>query len=152
MATHQAHTKAASLPPALLARFEELKAVLRAQRPGDDTAILDKAFEFAAERHGPQIRKSGEPYLAHPLEVAHILASLQLDMTSIVVALLHDTIEDTTTTIEEIRQQFGPEVSRCVDGVTKLGRLAFSSSEDRQAETFRKMLLAMVEDTRVILV
>ena len=152
MATHHAHTGAASLPPGLLARFDELTAVFRAQRPGEDTTILDKAFDFAAERHGPQIRKSGEPYLAHPLEVAHILASLQLDTVSLVVALLHDTIEDTPTKIDEIRQHFGPEVARCVDGVTKLGRLAFSTAEDRQAETFRKMLLAMVEDTRVILV
>lgn len=152
MSTQHIHNESLSLPPALLVRFEELKAVLRQQRPDEDASLLDTAFRFAAERHGAQTRKSGEPYLAHPLEVAHILASLQLDTTSLVVALLHDTIEDTSTTVDEIRQIFGPEVARCVDGVTKLGRVAYSTAEDRQAETFRKMLLAMVEDTRVILV
>jgi guanosine-3',5'-bis(diphosphate) 3'-pyrophosphohydrolase len=152
MSTQHIQGESRAIPPTLLARFDELKAVRQAQRPGESVLVLEDAFRFAAERHGGQTRQSGEPYLAHPLEVAHILASLQLDTTSLVVALLHDTIEDTRTTVEEVRQHFGPEVARCVDGVTKLSRVAYSTSEDRQAETFRKMLLAMVEDTRVILV
>jgi guanosine-3',5'-bis(diphosphate) 3'-pyrophosphohydrolase len=152
MSTQQIHSETSPIPPGLLARFDELKAVLQEQRLGEDFSGLEDAFLFAAERHGTQTRQSGELYLAHPLEVAHILASLQLDTVSLVVGLLHDTLEDTSTTVEEIQQRFGPEVARCVDGVTKLSRVAYSTSEDRQAETFRKMLLAMVQDTRVILV
>lgn len=152
MLAHNIDGQVGEIPSDLLARFEELKNILQAQRPGESTAVLEEAFRFAAERHGSQTRQSGESYLAHPLEVAHILAALQLDTTSLVVALLHDTVEDTSTTVEEIRERFGQDVARCVDGVTKLSRVAYSTSEDRQAETFRKMLLAMVEDTRVILV
>lgn len=152
MLAHHIDGSMGDIPPALQQRFEELKTTITRQRPGESTDLLEEAFRFAAERHGPQARQSGEPYVAHPLEVAHILAALQLDITSLVVALLHDTVEDTPTTVEEIGERFGQDVARCVDGVTKLSRVAYSTSEDRQAETFRKMLLAMVEDTRVILV
>ena len=140
------------LEHALTARFDELLEKVRQARPEEDLGLLERAFAFAAERHGGQIRKSGEPYLAHPLEVAHILAGFRLDAASLAVALLHDTIEDTPATVDELRVRFGAEIARCVDGVTKLGRIAYSTAEDRQAENFRKMLLAMVEDIRVILV
>jgi GTP pyrophosphokinase len=115
-------------------------------------ALIRAAYDFAAGHHNLQKRKSGEPYLAHPVEVAHLLADQRLDRVAIVTGLLHDVVEDTRVSIEEIRDRFGPEVARCVDGVTKLGRLGYRSAEDRQAENFRKMLLAMVEDIRVILV
>ncbi len=140
------------LEHALTARFAELLEKVRQARPDEDVGLLERAFAFAAERHGDQVRKSGEPYLAHPLEVAHILAGFRLDAASLAVALLHDTIEDTTATADELRVRFGADIARCVDGVTKLGRLEYSTAEDRQAENFRKMLLAMVEDIRVILV
>ncbi len=140
------------LDHALTARFDELLEKVRRSRPDDDIGLIRRAFAFAAQRHGGQVRKSGEPYLAHPLEVAHILADFRLDPASLAVALLHDTIEDTSATADELKLQFGPDVARCVDGVTKLGRIEYSTAEDRQAENFRKMLLAMVEDIRVILV
>jgi GTP diphosphokinase / guanosine-3',5'-bis(diphosphate) 3'-diphosphatase len=102
--------------------------------------------------HKGQVRHSGEPYLVHPLEVADILADMRLDVVAIAAGLLHDVVEDTLTTIDRIRELFGPEVAHVVEGVTKLGAIPFSSSEERQAENFRKMLLAMVDDIRVILV
>src|SRR5207245_9281544 len=99
-----------------------------------------------------QTRDSGEPYMNHPLLVSHTLADMKMDLISIETGLLHDVVEDTGATVEEIRKNFGDEVARCVDGVTKLGKLDFFSAEDRQAESFRKMLLAMVGDIRVIIV
>ena len=134
------------------ARFDELQGKLLADRPSADLARLRRAFAFAAERHAGQRRKSGEPYLSHLLEVAHILADMRLDEPTLVGGLLHDTVEDTTATLREIGDLFGPEIARSVDGVTKIGRLRFQSTETRQAETFRKMLLAMVQDIRVILI
>ena len=133
-------------------RFECLERKLLANRPGAETAALRSAFEYAAARHAGQRRKTGEPYLTHPLEVAHILADMRLDEATLVGALLHDTVEDTSATVNEIRRRFGPDVARCVDGVTKIGRLDYQSKETRQAETFRKMVLAMARDVRVILV
>jgi len=152
MSTQPLPPSSPSSAPALLRRLEELKAKIPPQRAGEAGALIDDAFAFAAERHGGQVRKSGEPYLAHPLEVAHLLADMNLDTVCLATGLLHDTVEDTDATIAEIRSRFGQDVGRCVDGVTKLGRLAFTSAEDRQSETYRKMLLAMVEDIRVILV
>ncbi|MGH9722421.1 MAG: RelA/SpoT family protein, partial [Bryobacteraceae bacterium] len=135
-------------PDALYAQLEEK---VREFRP-NDLAVLEKAYRFAAEHHEKQTRESGEPYLSHPLAVAHILADQRMDLVCIETGLLHDVVEDTGATVEEIRKDFGEEVARCVDGVTKLSKLDFFSSEDRQAESFRKMLLAMVNDIRVIIV
>src|SRR6267378_20505 len=132
--------------------FTELEAKVREYRPKDDIAPLEKAFQFASAHHHRQKRDSGEPYMNHPLLVSHSLADMRMDLVSIETGLLHDVVEDTEVTIEDIRKNFGEEVARCVDGVTKLGKLDFYSAEDRQAESFRKMLLAMVEDIRVIIV
>jgi GTP diphosphokinase / guanosine-3',5'-bis(diphosphate) 3'-diphosphatase len=132
--------------------FAELEAKVREFRPKDDLAPLEKAYQFAREHHSRQKRDSGEPYMNHPLLVSHTLADMKMDLVCIETGLLHDVVEDTGASIEEIRKNFGEEVARCVDGVTKLGKLDFFSAEDRQAESFRKMLLAMVEDIRVIIV
>ena len=132
--------------------FAELVAKAREARPRDDVASLEKAFRFASQHHKLQTRASGEPYMIHPLMVAHILADMRMDVVSLETGLLHDVVEDTSVTVEEVRKTFGEEVARCVDGVTKLSKLDFFSAEDRQAESFRKMLLAMVNDLRVIIV
>ena len=132
--------------------FRELVARLHELRPNEDLAPLEKAFRFAAERHQGQQRASGEPYMIHPLLVTLQLAEMQMDMTCLETGLLHDVVEDTSATLEEIRRNFGDEVARCVDGVTKLSKLNLASREERQAESVRKMLLAMVNDIRVILV
>jgi GTP pyrophosphokinase len=115
-------------------------------------APLEKAFRFALKYHQGQSRDSGEPYMMHPLMVTHILADMRMDVVAMETGLLHDVVEDTSVTVDQVRKEFGEEVARCVDGVTKLTKLDFYSAEDRQAESFRKMLLAMVEDIRVILV
>ncbi|MFN7921984.1 MAG: bifunctional (p)ppGpp synthetase/guanosine-3',5'-bis(diphosphate) 3'-pyrophosphohydrolase [Bryobacteraceae bacterium] len=132
--------------------YQQLEAKVRQQRPNEDLAPLRLAYEFAAERHAPQKRDSGEPYVTHPLEVAHILADMNMDIVALQTALLHDVVEDTRTKPEEIRKLFGNEVAHCVDGVTKLDKVHLYSREERQAESVRKMLLAMVSDIRVILV
>ncbi len=121
-------------------------------RPRDDLAPLEKAFRFASENHKLQTRDSGDPYMVHPLMVAHLLADMRMDLVSLETGLLHDVVEDTSVTIEDVRKNFGEDVARCVDGVTKLSKLDFFSAEERQAESFRKMLLAMVNDIRVIIV
>lgn len=120
--------------------------------PDADLSIIDRAYIFSAQVHDGQVRLSGEPYLSHPLEVAGILADLRLDPISIAAALLHDVIEDTHATAEELKALFGPEVMHIVEGVTKLSTIPFSSSQARQAENLRKMLLAMADDLRVILI
>ena len=132
--------------------YRELELKIREYRPKDDLAGLEKAFHFARKYHEGQKRDSGEPYMIHPLMVAHILADMRMDVVAMQTGLLHDVVEDTSVTVEQVRKEFGEEVARCVDGVTKLSKLDFFSAEDRQAESFRKMLLAMVEDIRVILV
>ncbi|MDQ6663619.1 MAG: bifunctional (p)ppGpp synthetase/guanosine-3',5'-bis(diphosphate) 3'-pyrophosphohydrolase [Acidobacteriota bacterium] len=132
--------------------FEDLKAKVHELRPNDDLAPLDKAYQFASKYHQSQLRDSGEPYMTHPLMVSHILAGMRMDVVSLETGLLHDVVEDTSVTAEEVRKSFGEEVARCVDGVTKLSKLDFFSAEERQAESFRKMLLAMVDDIRVIIV
>ncbi len=133
-------------------RFEELVANVRRLRPNDDISVLEKAYRLATEAHAKQFRASGEPYISHPLEVAHILADMQTDMTCLVTGLLHDAVEDTGMTLDVIRKEFGADVARCVDGVTKLSKLKLYSREERQAESVRKMLLAMVTDIRVVIV
>jgi GTP pyrophosphokinase len=132
--------------------YQELETKIREYRPKDDLAALEKAFRFASKYHEGQLRSSGEPYMAHPVMVAHILADMRMDVVAMETGLLHDVVEDTSVTVEQVRKEFGPEVARCVDGVTKLSKLDIFSAEDRQAESVRKMLLAMVEDIRVILV
>ncbi len=132
--------------------FAELIVKAREARPRDDFSPLEKAFRFASEHHKLQIRDSGEPYMVHPLVVSHILADMRMDQVSMVTGLLHDVVEDTSVTVEDVRKNFGEDVARCVDGVTKLSKLDFFSAEERQAESFRKMLLAMVNDIRVIIV
>jgi GTP diphosphokinase / guanosine-3',5'-bis(diphosphate) 3'-diphosphatase len=133
-------------------RFEDLLDKVRAYSPAADVELLRKAYVFSAFEHRGQVRHSGEPYLIHPLAVADFLADMRLDAVAIAAGLLHDVVEDTLTTIERIREVFGPEVAHVVEGVTKISAIRFSSSEERQAENFRKMLLAMVDDVRVILV
>jgi GTP diphosphokinase / guanosine-3',5'-bis(diphosphate) 3'-diphosphatase len=133
-------------------RFEDLVEKVRASNPDADTELLRRAYVFSAFEHKGQLRHSGEPYLVHPLEVADQLADMRLDVVAIAAGLLHDIVEDTQTPIERIRELFGPDVAHVVEGVTKLGAIPFSSSEERQAENFRKMLLAMVDDIRVVLV
>ncbi len=132
--------------------YRELEAKIREYRPKDDLAPLQRAYQFARERHEGQVRDSGEPYMVHPILVARILAEMRMDVVGMETGLLHDLVEDTSVTIDEVRERFGEDVARCVDGVTKLSKLDFFSAEDRQAESFRKMLLAMVEDIRVIMV
>src|SRR5437762_2561285 len=117
-----------------------------------DVELLRRAYLFSEAEHKGQVRLSGEPYLVHPVEVANILAEMKLDAVAVAAGLLHDVVEDTLTTIDRIREHFGPEVAHVVEGVTKIGAIPFSSSEERQAESVRKMLLAMVDDIRVILV
>ena len=120
--------------------------------PEVDLDLIDRAYIFSAKVHDGQVRLSGEPYLSHPLEVAGILADMKLDVVSVAAGLLHDVIEDTHATEEEIRAIFGPEVLHIVSGVTKLSRLPFSSAQAREAESIRKMLLAMADDIRVVLI
>ena len=152
MAADPATTPTHSISRPILLRFKDLERKLQTQRPAEDLSLLQESFDFAAAKHGQQERKSGEPYLIHPVEVAHLLADMRLDAVCVSTGLLHDVVEDTGVEIAEIERRFGPEVARCVQGVTKLSRLKFYSAETRQAEGFRKMMLAMVEDIRVILV
>ena len=133
-------------------RFLELEKSFSVNRPKEDVTKLRTAFEFARDQHAGQARKSGESFILHPLAVATILADMHMDLVCVETALLHDVVEDTGITIEEIRKRFGDEVATCVDGVTKLGKIQLYSREERQAESVRKMLLAMVGDIRVILV
>ena len=133
-------------------RFEALLEKVRDYSPDADLELLRRAYVFSALEHKGQVRHSGEPYLVHPLEVADLLADMKLDVVAVSAGLLHDVVEDTLTTPERIKELFGPEVAHVVEGVTKISAIPFSSSEERQAESFRKMLLAMVDDIRVILV
>src|ERR687897_960776 len=133
-------------------RFEDLVEKVRTSNPAADTELLRRAYVFSAFEHKGQGRHSGEPSLLHPPEVADQPPAMRLDVVAIAAGLLHDIVEDTQTPIERIKELFGPDVAHVVEGVTKLGAIPFSSSEERQAENFRKMLLAMVDEIRVILV
>ncbi len=133
-------------------RFETLLEKVRSYSPEADLELLRRAYVFSALEHKGQVRHSGEPYLVHPLEVADFLAEMKLDVVAVAAGLLHDVVEDTLTTPERIEELFGKEIAHVVEGVTKIGAIPFQSSEERQAENFRKMLLAMVDDIRVILV
>src|ERR671915_560858 len=133
-------------------RFETLLEKVRSYSPEADLELLRRAYVFSALEHKGQVRHSGEPYLVHPLEVADFLADMKLDVVAVAAGLLHDVVEDTLTTPERISELFGAEIAHVVEGVTKISLVPFSSSEERQVENFRKMLLAMVDDIRVILV
>lgn len=117
-----------------------------------DSKLIKKAYEYAKAHHGDQLRKSGEPYIIHPVQVAYILSTLGLDDSTICAALLHDTVEDTDITKQDLAQVFGQEIAELVDGVTKLNKLQYASMEEQQVENYRKMFLAMGKDIRVILI
>src|SRR5438270_376693 len=130
----------------------ELVELVKSYDPNADEGLLNRAYVYSMKAHGSQLRASGDPYFSHPIQVAGLLAQMKLDSASIVTGLLHDTIEDTVATLEDIERQFGPEVGRLVDGVTKLSRIELQSDQTKQAENFRKLVLAMSEDIRVLLV
>jgi GTP diphosphokinase / guanosine-3',5'-bis(diphosphate) 3'-diphosphatase len=133
-------------------RFEALLRRVQANRPSEDVSLIRKAWEFCVQHHDGQMRASGEPYIIHPLEVAEVLAEMKMDATAIAAGLLHDSVEDTPATNEEIAAGFGEQVAHIVEGVTKIDKIQFANREDRQAENVRKMLLAMVSDVRVVLI
>ena len=133
-------------------RFEALLRQVHANRPSEDISLIRKAWEFCVRHHDGQMRASGEPYIIHPLEVAEVLAEMKMDATAIAAGLLHDSVEDTPATNEEIQAEFGDQVAHIVEGVTKIDKIQFANREDRQAESVRKMLLAMVSDVRVVLI
>lgn len=133
-------------------RQYELVERVKAYDPNADEALLNRAYVYTVQKHGTQKRASGDPYFSHPVEVAGLMTDLKLDQETIVTALLHDTVEDTLATIDDIRENFGPEVARLVDGVTKLSKIEAMPEDERAAENLRKFLLAMSEDIRVLLV
>jgi GTP diphosphokinase / guanosine-3',5'-bis(diphosphate) 3'-diphosphatase len=133
-------------------RFESLLRQVQVNRPTEDVALIRKAWDFCVQHHKGQMRASGEPYVIHPLEVAEVLAEMKLDATAIAAGLLHDAVEDTPATSEQVEADFGDQVAHIVEGVTKIDKIQFANREDRQAENVRKMLLAMVTDVRVVLI
>ena len=133
-------------------RQYELVELVKSYDPDADEDALNRAYVFAMKKHGAQLRESGDPYYSHPIEVAGILTKFKLDSASIIAALLHDTVEDTDTTVEEVRQLFGDQVASLVDGLTKLAMIELKSTNSKQAENFRKLLLAMSDDVRVLLI
>lgn len=135
-----------------MVEFEEVFQKVSAYRPAGGTDVLRKAYDFSARQHGTQTRISGEPFVSHPLAVVEILAEMKVDAACLAAGMLHDVLEDTPVTPEQLKREFGPEVTRIVEGVTKIGRIEFSSPEDKQAENLRKMVLAMVDDLRVVFV
>lgn len=135
-----------------LKTVDELIKKIASYHPTADLKFVEKAYDFSERAHEGQIRRSGEPYISHPLSVAGILADLRLDIESVVTGLLHDTVEDTTVTVEQIKKEFGETVSMLVDGVTKISKMQFKTSTEAQGENIRKMIVAMGKDVRVILV
>src|SRR6266536_2890627 len=133
-------------------KFRELLREMKENRPNDDLELVRKAYEFSQKHHSGQQRASGEPYLVHPLEVALVLAEMKMDAVAVAAGLLHDSVEDTSVTIVDIRKEFGEQVAHIVEGVTKISQIDFSSREEQQAENLRKMMLAMVDDIRVDLI
>src|SRR5688572_15512486 len=133
-------------------RLEDILAKVEKHHPGDNLDLIRRAYIFSAKEHKGQLRASGEPYLTHPLEVANILAEMKMDAVTVSVGLLHDVVEDTLVSLEDVERTFGPDVAHIVNGVTKISQIHFTSKEEKQAENFRKMLLAMTDDIRVIMV
>jgi GTP diphosphokinase / guanosine-3',5'-bis(diphosphate) 3'-diphosphatase len=140
------------MPNQTVMDIEQLLDRVKSYNAEADLGVVRKAYEFSAKVHEGQRRRSGEPYLQHPIAVAGVLTSLKTDVTAIVAALLHDTLEDTMATPEELESEFGKDVVHLVDGVTKIGKITFKSHEEKQAENFRKMLLSMADDIRVVLI
>src|SRR5688572_7333689 len=136
----------------MMVRLTDILEKVKSYHPTADTDLINKAYVYSARMHEGQLRKSGDPYFIHPVSVANIIADMRLDAASVCAALLHDVVEDTGATERDIAQLFGDEVAFLVDGVTKLGRINFTCKEDQQAESFRKMLIAMARDIRVLLV
>src|ERR1700726_335279 len=135
-----------------LTKFRELMKRIQENRPQDDLSIVKKAYDYSLKHHEGQTRASGEPYLVHPLEVALVLAEMKMDPVAIAAGLLHDSVEDTSVTIVDIRKEFGEQVAHIVEGVTKISKIDFATREEAQAENLRKMMLAMVDDIRVVLI
>ncbi|MBZ5681258.1 MAG: bifunctional (p)ppGpp synthetase/guanosine-3',5'-bis(diphosphate) 3'-pyrophosphohydrolase [Acidobacteriia bacterium] len=135
-----------------LTKFRELMKRLQENRPQDDLSLVKKAYDYSLKHHEGQTRASGEPYLVHPLEVALVLAEMKMDPVAIAAGLLHDSVEDTSVTIVDIRKEFGEQVAHIVEGVTKISKIDFATREEQQAENLRKMMLAMVDDIRVVLI
>jgi len=133
-------------------KFRELLRRMRDNRPADNLELVRKAYEFSQKHHAGQARASGEPYLVHPLGVALVLAEMKMDPVAVVAGLLHDSVEDTSVTIVDIRKEFGEQVAHIVEGVTKISQIDFATREEQQAENLRKMMLAMVDDIRVVLI
>jgi GTP diphosphokinase / guanosine-3',5'-bis(diphosphate) 3'-diphosphatase len=135
-----------------LTKFRDLMKRMQESRPHDDLTIVKKAYDYSLKHHDGQTRASGEPYLVHPLEVALVLAEMKMDPVAIAAGLLHDSVEDTSVTIDDIRKEFGEQVAHIVEGVTKISKIDFATREEQQAENLRKMMLAMVDDIRVVLI
>jgi GTP diphosphokinase / guanosine-3',5'-bis(diphosphate) 3'-diphosphatase len=133
-------------------KFRELLRTMRDNRANDDLELVRKAYEFSQKHHSGQQRASGEPYLVHPLEVALVLSEMKMDAVAVAAGLLHDSVEDTSVTIVDIRKEFGEQVAHIVEGVTKISKIDFNTQEEQQAENLRKMMLAMVDDIRVVLI
>src|ERR1700689_4651979 len=133
-------------------KFRELLRTMRANRPGDDLDLVRSAYEFSQKNHAGQLRASGEPYLVHPLGVAQVLAEMKMDAVAISAGLLHASVEETPVTIVDTRKEFGEQVAHFVEGVTKISQIDFATHEEQQAENLRKMMLAMVDDIRVVLI
>lgn len=131
---------------------DDLLKIIKSYLPNADLEIVSRAYKFSETAHSGQIRRSGEPYISHPLGVAAILAELQLDVPSIITGLLHDTVEDTSVTLKDIESEFGSTVARLVDGVTKISLMKFRNTHEKQGENIRKMIVAMGKDVRVVLV
>ena len=137
-------------PP--ITEIDQLIQQVETYFPQGDTDLIRRAYAFSAKAHEGQTRQSGEPYLQHPLAVAGVLTFLKLDVPAIVAGLLHDTLEDTVATRSELEKHFGNDVARLVEGVTKIGKIPFKSQEEKQAENFRKMVLSMADDIRVVFI
>ena len=135
-----------------LTKFRDLMKRMQESRPQDDLTIVKKAYDYSLKHHDGQTRASGEPYLIHPLEVALVLAEMKMDPVAVAAGLLHDSVEDTSVTIGDIRKEFGEQVAHIVEGVTKISKIDFATREEQQAENLRKMMLAMVDDIRVVLI
>jgi len=133
-------------------KFRDLMKKMQANRPADDLEIVKRAYDYSMKYHAGQSRASGEPYLIHPLEVALVLAEMKMDPIAVAAGLLHDSVEDTSVTVSDIRQEFGEQVAHIVEGVTKISKIDFATKEEQQAENLRKMMLAMVDDIRVVLI
>jgi len=133
-------------------KFRELLRTMRANRPSDNLELVRKAYEYSQKIHSGQTRASGEPYLVHPLSVALVLAEMKMDPVAVAAGLLHDSVEDTSVTVVDIRKEFGEQVAHIVEGVTKISQIDFATREEQQAENLRKMMLAMVDDIRVVLI